>query len=162
MLGLKNDLAVNQRIAHPALHSIPVNGVFLPWLFNAAGFDLPVCFGVKDTHVGRCADRLDALHPDPISAPVAMWPWQAHRTTARLSCCAHFSTSGSNSSMPVAPASASANGNCLASSSTGAWSEQIASIVPSSNPARSAARSRRLRSGGTKAAIRLEKADVHF
>ena len=55
---------------------------------------------------------------------------------------AHLSVSGSSSSSPMAPGSASAKGTSLASSSTGAWSEQIESMVPSATPARSAARSR--------------------
>ena len=39
----------------------------------------------------------------------------------------------SSSSRPVAPGSASANGRCLASSSTGVWSRRSASIVPSAS-----------------------------
>ena len=80
--------------------------------------------------------------------------------TARLPRCAHLSVSGSSSSSPVAPGSASPKGTCFASSSTGAWSEHTTSIVPSARPARSAARSRVPRSGGIEPRLGVEPADV--
>ena len=60
---------------------------------------------------------------------------------------AHFKANGNGSSTPVAPGSASANGSCLASSSTGVWSEHSASTAPSASAARSASRSRWLKGG---------------
>ena len=62
---------------------------------------------------------------------------------------AQRSISGSSSSRPVVPGSDSPNGSCLASSSTGVWSEQTASTVPSRTPSLSASRSRSVRNGGT-------------
>ena len=61
----------------------------------------------------------------------------------------HFSVSGSSSSSPLAPGSASANGSCFWSSSTGVWSETAQSTLPSASPAASASRSRYERSGGS-------------
>ena len=51
-------------------------------------------------------------------------------------------------STPTAPGSACTNGRRLASWSWGAWSEAIASMVPSANPATIALRSASERSGG--------------
>ena len=65
----------------------------------------------------------------------------------------HFNVSGNKSSKPVAPASASAKGSSLASLSTGAWSEQMASIVPSLTPKHNASLSRSVLSGGFKWAL---------
>ena len=64
----------------------------------------------------------------------------------------HFSASGSSSSSPLAPGSASANGNCLASAVTGVWSDTSASMMPSASAAASASRSRDWRSGGLRRA----------
>ena len=73
---------------------------------------------------------------------------------------AHLSVNGSSSSSPVAPGSASPNGTCLPSSSTGAWSEHTTSIVPSATPARSAARSRVAAQRRDQPRVRVEPADV--
>ncbi|MDT4837795.1 hypothetical protein FQZ97_715370 [compost metagenome] len=68
----------------------------------------------------------------------------------------HCSASGSSSSRPVAPGSASAKGKVLASASTGVWSDTSASMVPSASAAESASRSPCWRSGGFRRA-RLSK-----
>ena len=70
---------------------------------------------------------------------------------------AHFTASDSSSSRPVAPGEASPNGSSFSSSSSGVWSEQIASMVPSSTAARIASRSRWLRSGGVSRAFGSKK-----
>ena len=110
----------------------------LPWLASAAAFDRPA----------RVPDRTARRRP---ARPTSSWPparpatraasrvilAERHATGCRrlpLRSSAHFSASDSSSSSPVAPGEASPNGSSFSSSSTGVWSEQIASMVPSSRP----------------------------
>ena len=65
----------------------------------------------------------------------------------------HFSVRERNSSRPVAPGVASPNGNSFSSSSPGVWSEQMASMVPSSSPCVMASRSACERRGGVRRAF---------
>src|SRR5512134_2914662 len=129
--------------------SRPRKGVFLPWLLSAAGVTRQAALGSKST---RSPGAPGSMRPEVTPR------MRAGSLVMRASVCAsvsflsipHLSASGSRSSSPVAPGSASAKGRSFWSSSTGVWSDTAQSMVPSASAAASASRSRRLRSGGSR------------
>src|SRR5687767_972088 len=149
LLCFVDHLAIDQGATDPALELEPDKGRVLALAFERLGGDPPMARGIEDADVRGVSWRqvagVDVEHacrPEVILASAT--------AGAVFDSSAHLSVSGSSSSSPVAPASASANGSCFASSSTGVWSEHSASTVPSASAARSASRSRWLRSGGSR------------
>lgn len=143
-----DDFAFDQRVFDLATHFAAVEWRVLALAFKGLRRDHPVIIKVDQRQVGAATGAqagFKAEHGGRRAGDAAECQRQRHFVLfgqARVS--------GSSNSSPVAPASASANGTSLASSSTGVWSEQMASMVPSSKAVWMASRSRTLRSGGSK------------
>ena len=140
--------------------SSPTNGVFLPWLLSAAGSTVQNASGSKmqtsaALPTARCPG-VDAENRSRMRGDAR----ERLRATQSVFGAAHLSVSGSRSSRPVAPGSASPNGTCFASSSTGVWSEQTTSIVPSASPATQRVAVARAAQRRHETALRVELADV--
>ena len=135
--------------------SFPRNGVCLPWLASFDAVTVQLAAGSKmqmsalapmsrrpqgSPRIRAGSEVILAMAFPSISSPLPR---------SRI----HFSVSERNSSRPVAPGVASPNGNSFSSSSTGVWSEQMASMVPSSSPCVMASRSACERRGGVRRAF---------
>jgi hypothetical protein len=131
--------------------------VFLPWLCRSFAADLDNRPGIEDADIGGGPNRQAAGLDAEDARRVGGDPGQRRRPAAASFPAPISGVSGSSSSRPVAPLSASSKGICLPSSSTGVWSEHSALIAPEASP-RAGRRDRRwCASGGSRRACALKK-----
>jgi hypothetical protein len=98
---------------------MPRNGVFFPWLRSESRCTVQAADGAKMQQSAAAPGRNVGVG-SPMMDAGAVVTLSIAREIGTFISVAHLSISGNSISSPVAPGSASPNGTCLPSSSTGA------------------------------------------